>query len=474
MTTAVAARMEAERLLRAGRTDEAIAAYRHLLSRDPARADDWFNLGWLQKGARDFEGALESYAEALARGISGAEEVHLNRAAILSEHLGDVAGAETELRKAVALNPRFTTAWLNLGNLHEDLGAVDEARSAYEQALAASPGHGRALARLTAIGLFAGGAGEQIDTLLDALRRPGLDLDQSAELLFALGAALDAQGRYDDAFAAFTRANQTVRDRLGSAGRYDRTAHKQMVDALIAAPPLPHAAENDDGPAPIFMCGMFRSGSTLAEQLLARHSRVTAGGELDIIPVLASDPARLANGDITALRDTYLDRVRALHPGAAIVTDKRSDNFLHIGLIKAMFPSARIIHTVREPVDNILSVFFLYFADSVRYGWALDDIAHWFGQYRRLMAHWQALYGADIHDLSYDALIASPETELAGALDFCGLPLEPVLHAAPDKAAVRTASAWQVRKPLHARSSGRWQNYPGPAAHIRRLIGATS
>lgn len=473
------ARIEAERLLGAGLTDEAIAAYRRLLTLDPSRADDWFNLAWLQKGARAFEDSLGSYAKALALGIARGEEVHLNRAVIFSEHLGDVAGAKAELLKAVALNPDFTLAWLNLGNLCEDLGAVDEARDAYEKSLGASPGNGRALARLTAIDIFAGKAGSRIEPLRAALRRPGLDLDQTAEILFALGAALDAEARYDEAFDAILQANTAVRRRLGLPGRYDRAAHERLVNALIAAPPLPMATESRGDPVPIFLCGMFRSGSTLAEQLLARHSLVTAGGELDLIPWLVTerldnDPLRLAQltpRDVTDMRGAYLEQVRALHPGAGIITDKRSDNFLYIGLIKAMFPSARIIHNVRAPVDNILSVFFLYFADSVRYGWAVDDIAHWFTQYRRIMAHWQTRFGADIQAFSYDALVAAPETELARALVFCGLSHEPLLQAAPDNSAVRTASAWQVRKPLHARSSGRWRHYPAAAAQVRALIG---
>lgn len=474
-------RIEAERLLRSGQINEAIAAYRHLVAQDPTRPDDWFNLAWLQRTAHLFEDALVSYAASLAQGVDRGEEVHLNRAVIFSEHLGDVASAKEELLKAVALNPDFTLAWLNLGNLCEDIGAVDEARDAYERALDATPGHGRALARLTAIDLFAGKAGSRIEMLSDALYNPGLDLDQTAEILFALGAALDAEGRYDEAFDTILRANNTVRNRLGISGRYDKDAHEQLINALIAAPPLPVAEEVIGDPAPIFLCGMFRSGSTLAEQLLARHSMVAAGGELDIIPWLVAerldnDPLRLAkltSHEVMELRSAYVERIRTLHPGADIVTDKRSDNFLYIGLIKAMFPSAPIIHTVRAPVDNILSVFFLYFADSVRYGWALEDIAHWFLQYRRIMAHWQARFSADIYDFSYDALVTAPEAELTRALAFCSLSHEPLLHVSPDSHAVRTASAWQVRKPLHNRSSGRWRHYPTATARVRALIGET-
>src|SRR5687768_5684856 len=120
---------------------------------------------------------------------------------------------------------------------------------------------------------------------------------------------------------------------------------------------------------------MFRSGSTLVEQLLGRHPAVTPGGELEFIPALIAEdlqpyPASLAELSpkrAAELREKYLAQLDALHPGAKHVTDKRPDNFLHIGLIKTLFPGARIVHTARNPLDNLLSVYFLYFARSVSY-----------------------------------------------------------------------------------------------------------
>jgi hypothetical protein len=209
---------------------------------------------------------------------------------------------------------------------------------------------------------------------------------------------------------------------------------------------------------------MFRSGSTLAEQILGRHSAVTVGGELEFIPALIRDRLPrypLVDAPAADLRASYqADLARALGTPAGLVTDKRCDNVLHIGLIKTIFPDARIIHTFRQPLDNFLSVYFLHFDHSISYGLDLDDIAHWYDGYRRLMAHWRALYPESIHDLDYDATVADPRAAIAPLLDFCGLPWEDAClasHAATN--AVRTGSVWQVRQPLHARSSGRWRNY---------------
>jgi hypothetical protein len=222
---------------------------------------------------------------------------------------------------------------------------------------------------------------------------------------------------------------------------------------------------------------MFRSGSTLAEQILAGHSRVTAGGELGLIPALAGRlrpyPQSLAAGGpelVARARALYLEALETARPGATLVTDKRPDNFLHIGLIKAMFPAARIVHTVRDPRDTILSNWFLHLDASMPHALDLEDMAHWHGQYRRLMAHWKALY-PDILDLDYDGLVRDSRPAIEGLLQYLGLDWEEaVLDFHKADTGVRTASVWQVREPLYVRSSGRWRNYEKHLASLLRAL----
>ncbi|MBD8620041.1 sulfotransferase [Sphingomonas sp. CFBP 13728] len=469
MTTTTELKARAVRALRAGQVDDGIAAYGALLAVAPGDADSWYNLGYLLRCARRFEEAVAAYATALEHGIARPEEVRLNRAMILSEFLERTDEAEAELRNAIAIAPRFVAARLNLGNLLEDRGEAGAARAVYGDALAIDPRNGRALARQAAIDVFEGRAALVPERLRTALADARLPVDARTEIGFALGGALDAGGAYPDAFAAYAEANRAAAAGAHPSLRYDRAAHERLVDALIALPP---SSSKTRGEAPVFVCGMFRSGSTLVEQILARHSQVTAGGELDVIPAMAAAidgyPGALTTMDDDAfgmLAAQYVAETRALHPDAAMLTDKRPDNFLHIGLIKRMFPNARIVHTTRAPLDTMLSVYFLYFDDSITYGHQLGDIAHWYGQYRRLMAHWQASYPGDIHDVSYDDVVRAPQPTIAALLEFCGLPWEDgVLSPTQSRATVRTASVWQVRQPLHQRSSGRWRNY---AAELR-------
>jgi Sulfotransferase family len=160
--------------------------------------------------------------------------------------------------------------------------------------------------------------------------------------------------------------------------------------------------------------------------------------------------------------------VATLFPGVAYGTDKRPDNFLYIGLIKSLFPAARIIHTTRDPLDNCLSVYFLHLDHGMGYALDLGDIAHYYAQYRRLMAHWKALYPDDILDFDYDRFVGEPRPSVQGLLSFCGLDWhEDCMHFQRARNAVKTASVWQVREPLYQRSSGRWRHYERHLAELK-------
>ena len=471
----------ASALRQAGRVEEAIAAYRALLAARPGLAASWYNLGWLQRQARRFEEALAAYAQALACGIDDPEEVHLNRAVILSDHLGRPDDAAAELARALALSPDYVPALLNLGNLHEDRGDRDAARGSYARVLALEPGNVLALARSAGL-TGADEAGPVVRELASALERSDLTPYDQADLGFALGRLRDAMGDYDAAFAAYGAANQASRSAARAAGfaGYDARQHERLVDRLIETFDRPVAARAaDEGPAPLFICGMFRSGSSLTEQILACHEGVVAGGERDLIPAIVARflqpyPERCAGLDADAydqLRRAYLAGSGPAASDDRLATDKRPDNFLHVGLIKSIFPNAKIVHTQRQPLDNVLSLYFLHLDARMPYATDLDDAAHWYREYRRLMAHWSRLYADDIFHLDYDALVAEPRPTIAALLDFCGLEwrdacLEP--HRA--RTVVKTSSVWQVREPLYRRSSGRWQHYAPHLAAIREAL----
>lgn len=471
----------ASKLRRAGRFAEAVVAYKELLTLRPDLGESWYNLAWVQRQVGQFDEALESYQRALDAGVSGAEEVHVNRAAILSLRPGCDDAAFAELQQALALNPDFVPALLNLGNFEEDRGRREEARARYERALAIEPGNILALARLAGLSQSSDAADPLTSQLRTALGRPDASAADRADLGFALGRLLDSAGDHDSAFTAYEAANHASFASLGPhAVRYDRHAHEQLIDRIMTVFARP-VADNGvgAGKAPLFICGMFRSGSSLTEQILASHSSVTAGGELELVPMLIRNhlqpyPEAAATLDaeaIVLLCQAYLDGLGELEDATKLVTDKRPDNFLHIGLIKTIFPDAKIIHTHRHPLDNILSLYFLHLNPEMAY--ALDplDSAHWYQEHQRLMAHWKRLYPTDIFEVDYDQLVRDPGHVIAALLEFCGLGMEEnCLSFHSTERSVKTASVWQVREPLYQRGSGRWRNYERHLGDLRDFL----
>jgi len=468
---------QAAALREAGRWLEAEHAYKVVLSNEPNHPECWYNLAFTQRQIGRFESALACYEEALKYGVSKPEEVRLNRGVILSDFLRRPTEAEDEFNIALRLNPRYTPALLNLANLKEEQGDRKTALALYDRILAADPSDGETLARRARMQRIEGPQDPLVSTLRNAIAGPRSSAAHKASLNFALAKLLDECGAYDDAFDAYAAANRYSRS-IPEAALYDRGGTERSIDELIetfnsqqarvCAPP----AEDP----PIFICGMFRSGSTLMEQVLASHPKVTAGGELDLLPMLVrsaelapypSGISQISSEKLTKLAQWYRDYLAKLFPTAARTTDKRPDNFLHIGLIKSLFPNARIIHTMRNPLDNCLSVFFTHLDFSAAYAMDLMDTAHYYSHYRRLMAHWRTIYGADILDVDYDAFVRDPKSGTERLLAFSGLEWnDACLKFHEAKNPVKTASVWQVREPVYRRSSGRWRNY---AKHLDQV-----
>jgi tetratricopeptide (TPR) repeat protein len=468
---------EAARLREAGRYAEAETAYKRVLALSPNQPTSWFNLGFVQRMRGRFADALASYDEALKRGVSAPEEAHLNRAVIFADHLRRDDEAERELNAALARNPRYVPALLNLANLKEDRGDRTGAMTLYEHVLGLEPRAYEALARLAQIAPVASADDVIVQRVRAALAAPPASAADRASLGFALGRLLDQAGAYDAAFEAYTEANGMSRASAGARSFYDRAAEERRIDEIIAAFPATSPVRPSRGDAPIFICGMFRSGSTLTEQVLAGHPRVTAGGELDLLPAIGREigfPAgvrALGDDDLPDLARRYRETLAQLFPNAEYVTDKRPDNFLFIGLIKSLFPNAKIVHTTRHPLDNVLSIYFLHLDHSMGYALDLMDAAHHYRQYRRLMAHWKALYEEDILDFDYDAFVREPRVSAERLIAFLGLDWnEECLAFHRRSNVVKTASVWQVREPLYQRASGRWRNYTRQLAPVREAL----
>ena len=162
---------------------------------------------------------------------------------------------------------------------------------------------------------------------------------------------------------------------------------------------------------------MPRSGTTLVEQIISNHSKVTAAGEIDYFyninkqfkHSLTQSLEELKKVDLDKIAESYINDLNSKFPDSELITDKRPDNFLYIAIIKRIFPKSIIIHTVRHPLDNCLSVYFNRLSKELNYATNLEDIAHYYKEQQKLMDHWKKVFPETVLTVNYDELVRAPE-----------------------------------------------------------------
>lgn len=276
-------------------------------------------------------------------------------------------------------------------------------------------------------------------------------------------------GDYDQAFAAYRRANaaQNV--------RYDRSAESARITGIIETFSRPGLAAFPRAeirpPAPIFIVGAPRSGTSLLEQILSCHPDIHAAGELDTLDRLVVSLKPASQADLNEVAERYLAPLREGARGSRYVTDKMPHNFLHLGFISLLFPEARIIHCLRDPMDTGLSIFRRNFSAMHRYATDLAAIGHFLGEQRRLMRHWQEALAMPMFQVSYEELVVEPETVLRNVLTFLNLPWHSgLLHFHRSDRVVTTASYDQVRKPFYTSAVGCAAHYSQHLGVLREAL----
>ena len=472
-------------VLEKGRTDEALHIYGEAVAAEPRAAQAHASLGNALRAAGRSEEAAASYRRAIALQADLAY-AHANLGSVLFDQ-ADFAAAEDSCRRALELDPGLDRSYGTLGAILQVLGRFDDAADCFRRALARRPESGHAY-----FGLVSGGETAieeaELRRLAELAANVELTADDRAAAGFALGNALDAAGRYDEAFGHYAEANTTYRQARNRAGaHFDAESLHSSVDLTIQTytPEFFRSVGRSGNPSevPVFIVGMPRSGTTLVEQIAASHSQVFGAGELpDIDRIAATLGSPTQNGagrwepaEIRRTADAHLDHLLGLGGGAKRVIDKMPDNIFQLGVIATVFPGARIIFCRRDPRDICLSCFFQMFAAGNLWAFDLADSAKRYLETERLAAHWQRVLPLRMLDLSYEALVADLEGEARRLIAFLGLDWEPAcLDFHRVERAVRTASVWQVRQPLYSRSAGRWRHYEKHLGPIREELSAGS
>jgi tetratricopeptide (TPR) repeat protein len=455
-------------LARLGQFDEAIASFHRCIAAQPELAEAHANLANAIRSTGRLAEAIEEYRLAV-RIKPDFVEAYAELATSL-RLLRSTAEAEAACHRALQIAPGTAAVLVVLAELRADLGRFCEAEDYFKQALAADPHSVEALAGMARVRRMTGADGAWLSAAR-RLEQTGISPQREIILRYAMGKYFDDVADFPAAFANYQRANLLARR---SAPEHDRARLQRTIEWLIRSQDAAWLGKRSKAAPqscrPVFVIGMLRSGTSLAEQILASHPAVFGAGELTfwstrlaaLLPLVPDDtsPAPDTEELARAGRD-YLDYLQTMPTEAARIIDKLPTNFLAAGLINAALPGARIIHMQRDPIDTCLSIYFQHLEAINTYTHDLQDLAHYYRQYRRLMRHWKiTLPEGAMLEVPYEGLVADPEGWTRRLLAFVDLPWHPgCLDFQRTQRAVVTASKWQVRQPITATSVGRWRHY---------------
>jgi len=447
---------------------ETLPLYARAVELDPQRAESHHNLGNLLFEFRRIDEAAASYRRTLALEPRHAP-AHLSLGVVLrAQHRH--ADAEASCQAALAIDSNYVEALILLGELRADRGQFSEAERLFQRAIEINPDFSFAF---SSIATHRRMTSEDAGWLkgAEALLAKRLPLEHEISLRYALGKYFDDLGRYDDAFSHYRQANELSK-RHGA--NYDGAKLAQRVDEIVrhfdAAFIRRCGLQASSTELPVFIVGMPRSGTSLAEQILASHPAVFGAGEVifwdtafaayrgaQLEGNLAGTPA--GANQVRGMAGDYLERLTASSGAVLRVIDKMPANFWYLGLIHAAFPQARIIHMQRHPIDTCLSIYFQNFFNMDPYANDLDNLVHYYGEYLRVTDHWRAVLPArTLLEVPYEGLIEDQEGWSRRMLDFIGLPWDPkCLNFHQTDRVVITASKWQVRQKINTGSAGRWR-----------------
>ncbi len=355
---------------------------------------------------------------------------------------GQLAQAKTLLLKVVELDPEHSGAYLALAG----------ASSLIEQESLVAP----------------------MTQLLDTLNRnPDSKNLKQIQLHYGLGKAMADRSEYREAFEHWRHANELQLQACQFRVAQMQLFFEKLKEEFSSLQNRPSQVCQSGKLTPIFLVGLPRSGSTLLEQMLSRHTKIETAGEVHYLAdvlvrkleeltkkAYPQDLRKIPQERILQLGESYISKLQSHHPQSNFIIDKLPANFQSIGLIRKAFPHAIIIHLTRHPVAVGLSIFRNYFLANEPYFCDLDEFAQYHKLYRELMEFWQSSSPDNYYEMSYESLVDSPKEQLFRLLDFCGLEWQDeCLEFYKATGTVNTLSVNQVRQPLYQTSTDDWKNY---------------
>jgi tetratricopeptide (TPR) repeat protein len=458
----------------------AISAFGSVTRLDPGHGAAWAQLARLYMSA----GQPNRADAALEKAIRHPDPNGLVQDLIGSVHsmLGDQVAAAGCFDQAVERQPRNVAFLLNKANNQMFLGRLDAAAATVQAALALQPDNPHAHWILA--NLRRARDRSHVEVLERLIAREPRNPKGLAFLGYALGKELEDLQDWDAAFTAFETGARARRQLV----EFDEPAEREMFDALerICTPEWLGAAEpGHEDPSPIFVIGQPRTGTTLVERIITSHSQVHSAGELrqfgNCIRRLTDyrDKRRFsgrlveeaAKLDGRRLGQAYITTTRTMRGTLPRFVDKLPTNYLYLPFILKALPRARIVHLCRNPMDAAFACYKQLFADAYPHSYDQREMARHHARYRRLMQAWRERFPGRFLGIAYEDIASDFSTQARRLIDYLELPWEDsCLDFHRQDAAVTTASAVQVREPVHTRSIGRWRRFEARLEPMRRAF----
>ncbi|RVQ68835.1 sulfotransferase family protein [Croceicoccus ponticola] len=490
-----------------GEPEQAQHALKKAIQQNPRYVDAYNNLAALLHGEKQDVEALRQLAEVLRFAPTNPKSLLLT--ARIQLRRANYAAVEQACRLALKEDPENDEALTVLGELMHELDRYDAALKLLEKALKINPTNAEARnfygVTLKSVGrldeakeqILKGlaeneamyGAYANLNDLVDYANEPELfariealmeasddpEADRMLPMHYAYGKALDDRGQHEKALEHYVIGGKLKRNLLNYVEEntfkfFEDIKQKFTADIFVNRP-----FAGMDTTRPVFILGMPRSGSTLCEQIISAHPDVHGAGEVkylarsmqslrDRFPTLQAYPemvSGMSEQQFRILGDQYMKSIVEAAGEAPRITDKLLTNFFFVGLINLVFPNAKIINTLRNPVDTCLSAFTKLFKDDMPHSYDLSELGRYYRQYEALMAHWRDVLPEGVMmTVNYEDTVADTEKTARELIEFIGLPWdEACLEFHKSARPVKTASVAQIRKPIYNSAVERWRKY---------------
>ncbi len=448
------------------RFDHSINSFEQAIKINPNYAQAYNNLGNLMRETRHFLKASEFVDKALK--IKPDFPEAYNNKGIVLKSMAKYKEALKCYQKALKLKPNFAEVYNNLGNLYVDLGKFKEGENSYKRALKLKPEFAEAYHNLGNLTEYTPN-NPSIGKMLKIFRNDKTRNNDLYHICFALSKAYEDIGKIKKSYDFLTEANSVRKKLLNYDISSDRFLFSKIKETANAIETIkkdsPYFKSEKDITRPIFIIGMPRSGTTLVEQILSRHSDIWDGGELEFannygFPIINGN-VKIEKKIIETFRNSYLEQINFLSNSRVYITDKMPQNFIYLGLIINSLPEAKIVHVTRNPMAVCWSNYKLNFTHrGLCYAYDLSDVVEYYNLYSDLMEFWKKKYEDHIYHVDYEKLTTEPEHEIRKIVDFIGLKWENACLTPQDsKRFVQTISNRQIRKAIYKGSSKKWEKY---------------